>query len=282
MDLIPAAMAAVAVFVMAVIEWRTGAAKLAHRAHRFASKLDLALPESLLPEVERRLAVRRRVRQIALGAALVVWWTLDGLTKPDLTGPSAGGTLVLVCAIVLLCVAVGELVIQVVDLRSRKPELPRASHLARPGVGDYVTPLELWAARGAAAVAVLVAVGLAVRSPGAAVIGLLGGVAGFWLLLEVFTRVIATSRPVAADVQSLAFDDAFRAESIRRAIGGSVVIPLVLAFAGWYLALPEWLAYGLLGLGVLAGAVLSWGEQSLRANRYFKQRLWEAPEPAAR
>ena len=81
---------------------------------------------------------------------------------------------------------------------------------------------------------------------------------------------------------SPAFDDAFRAESIRRAIGGSVVIPLVLAFAGWYLALPEWLAYGLLGLGVLAGAVLSWGEQSLRANRYFKQRLWEAPESAAR
>jgi hypothetical protein len=81
-------------------------------------------------------------------------------------------------AVVQLAATVGMLAAQAGDLAHRAPAAPRASHLPRPRLEDYLSPLELWCARGLAAAAVAAPLLLATAGMLPLAAGLYAGLAG--------------------------------------------------------------------------------------------------------
>ena len=154
--------------------------------------------------------------------------SLVGITWGAGAGPGAGLTGGGVVAIVLATAAVGQLALagaalaaQAGDVAARGRQAPRASHLPRPRLGDYLHAAERWLARGVAAVAVVAALVLAVARPGhrGQLLAVAGACLATWVLIELTVLAVVRARPAATDVQSLAFDDALRTDAVRRLLG---------------------------------------------------------------
>jgi len=257
-------------------------------ADLFAREADLALPPELRPVLARRLRRRRRANLVALWVALVAGLALSlaGVARGASAGPGQGLDGRGVVAILLATAAVGQLAqagaalaAQAGDVAARGPQAPRASHLPRPRLGDYLAPAERWLARGLAAVAVLAALVLAATRPGhrGELLVVAAACLGTWGLIELTVRAVVRARPAATDLQSLAFDDALRADAVRRLLGASAVLPFVV---GLFVTVADLGPAGtalvvLYALGVVAMSLLG-GRPGARA--HYRRRLW----PAAR
>lgn len=262
--------------------WRVGESEAARAADRFARRVDLALPPELVPVLSRRLVRRRRANLVAACVAVaallaVVIWSLDA------SGESGDGTDLAVAglsmvAVAQLALAAAALAAQAGDLAHRSQEGPRASHLPRPGLDDYLSPLELRLARGLAAATILTLAMLAATQPDrrGAVTGVAAACLGMWSLIELTARAVVRARPAASDVQSLAFDDALRADAVRRLLGTTGVLPLA---AGLFVAQAGlWPAAGmaLVGLYVAGAVAQSALSEHGSVRTHYRRRLWPA------
>jgi hypothetical protein len=271
-----------------VVLWRAAGAEGARAADRFARRVDLALPPELVPVVARRLVRRRRANLVVACVAVVsvlavAIWSLDADGAwGDGTEPAMA--MLGAVAAVQLALAGAALAAQAGDLAHRGQEAPRASHLPRPGLDDYLSPLELWLARGLAATAVLTLAFLAADRPDRR--GALGGVVaaclGMWGLIELTVRAVVRARPAASDVQSLAFDDALRADAVRRLLGTTHVLLLA---AGLFVAQAgRWRAAGTALVGLYVAGLLAQSALSERgsARTHYRRRLWPTAAPRSR
>jgi hypothetical protein len=166
------------------------------------------------------------------------------------------------------------------DLARRGRQAPRASHLPRPRLDDYLSPPELWLARTLAALTLLAAVLVAATRPGqrGSLLAVAGACLGTWALIELTVRAVVRARPAATGLQSLAFDDALRADAARRLLATTAVLPLA---AGLFVGQAGgWPAGGmaLVGLSALGGLGLSALSERAGARTRYRRRLW----PAAR
>ena len=267
--------------------WGDSGDGAARSADLYARTVDLALPPELRPVLARRLRRRRRADLVAYWVAIVAGLALSlvGVAWGGGAGPARGfGGRIL--AILVATVVIGQLALvgaalaaQAGDVAARGRQAPRASHLPRPRLGDYLAAAERWLARGLAAVAVGAALGLAVARPGqrGELLALAAACLATWALIELTVRAVVRARPAASDLQSLAFDDALRADAVRRLLGTASVLPfvvgLVVTQAGLRpagTALVVLYAVGLVALSLLGGRG--------GARAHYRRRLW----PAAR
>jgi hypothetical protein len=244
----------------------------------FARKADLDPRADLVEPVGERLVRRGRLQGGVAGVAVGVAIIVAALAVP---GHGKNGLTLAFLAywgVLMLGRGFGTLAVQAMD--DRGGQRPRAAHLVTPTALDFITPAELWCARGIALVVVAAACFALTTAGGgqrAAAVALLAGSALVWAALELSIVLVARSRPAASDVQSLAFDDAMRAETLRATIwaatflGPMVVTPMFDAGA------PDAFAFALLFAYVAAALVFVWGESSPVARRRFKQRLWATP-----
>lgn len=169
------------------------------------------------------------------------------------------------------------------DVAARGRQAPRASHLPRPRLDDYLPATERWLARGLAAVAVVAALVLAVARPGhrGELLAVAAACLATWALIELTVRAVVRARPAATDLQSLAFDDALRADAVRRLLGASAVLPFVV---GLFVTVANLGPAGtalvvLYMLGIVALSLL--GERP-GARSHYRRRLWPATGPEGR
>jgi hypothetical protein len=261
--------------------WPVGPARRAQMADKFARDVDLALSPELVPVVGERLVRRGRLAVISVGlaAGAVVIYLGSGGAGEDPDDPGVAASYLGLLAIMQLSLAVGMLAVQAVEYARQGADRPRTAHLARPRVDDFATPLELWWSRGSALLAVLVAGFLVARDPGrASLLGLLAGCAGLWLPLELAARAVVGARPAASDVQSLAFDDALRSQTVRALLRATAFLPFAVWVPWTSLGLPMNAFYYALLLVVVVSQVLSgWAFYSARARLHYKNRLWASP-----
>jgi hypothetical protein len=260
--------------------WRVGESEAARAADRFARRVDLALPPELVPVVAQRLVRRRRANLVAGSVAVaallaVVIWSFEASGELG-DGTDFAVAVLSTVAVVQLALAAAALAAQAGDLAHRGQEGPRASHLPRPGLDDYLSPLELWLARGLAAVSILTLAMLAATQPDrrGAVTGVAAACLGMWALIELTVRAVVRARPAASDVQSLAFDDALRADAVRRLLGTTGVLPLA---AGLFVAQAGlWPAAGmaLVGLYVVGAVAQSALSERGSVRTHYRRRLW--------
>jgi hypothetical protein len=265
--------------------WRHSEAAAGRSADLFAGKVGLALPPELRPVVARRLLRRRRANLVAAGVVVAFWLAVAAWRAGQGPGRAVDGVagiavvLLVTVAVAQLARAAAALAAQAGDVAARGRRAQRASHLPRPRLGDYLAPAEQWLARGLAALAVLAAVVLAAARPGQR--GLLLAVAaaclGTWALVELTVWAVVRARPAATDVQSLAFDDALRADAVRRLLGASSVLPLAV---GLFVAQAGARSAGmaLVVLYGLGGVTLSLLGERGGLRSHYRRRLW----PAAR
>jgi hypothetical protein len=268
--------------------WGHGGDGAAQVADVYASRVELDLPPELRPVLARRLLRRRRADLVAYWVAIVAGLTLSlvavawgGGESPGrgLTGGGMVAILLATAVVGQLALAGAALAAQAGDVAARGRQDPRASHLPRPHLGDYLAPAERWLARGLAAVAVLAALGLAAARPGqrGELLAVAAACLATWALIELTVRAVVRARPAATDLQSLAFDDALRADAVRRLLGATAGLPFVVGlvsiqagFGRAGTALVVIYALGLFALSLL-------GERP-GARSYYRRRLW----PAAR
>jgi hypothetical protein len=273
--LVGAALAAVIAAVAA--RWPVGPARRDRMAHAFARKVDLALSPELVPVIGDRLVRRGRAAWAVYGLALGAMVVLLGRLGHD---PDLGGAVVALgfIALVQLGRGLGTLAVQVVD--DRGWDRPRVAHLARPRLVDFVTPLELWWTRASALLAVAVAAFAAAMAPGGhgrtSALQVLAACVLVWAVVEVCGLLVARARPAASDVQSLAFDDALRAESLRALLFAACFPLYAVASAADAMGLPSVATYVLLAAFLAGGIPLSWADASRRARQQFRRRLWAA------
>jgi hypothetical protein len=280
--LVVGAVGLVVCLMITLVRWRSSEEARTRLAARFAAKMDLGLPEGLVPGIGRRLDRRRRMVDVTTGVAFA-GWVLVALVAGLGTGTAMDGpSLLAAYGLVILARGGGELLMFVADARSGSADRIRAAHLTRPRVADFLTPFELWSGRGAAAVTVAVAAWLALRIGDAHAVVLLAGTIVLWLLIEVLVAGIARSRPTAGDVQSLAFDDALRAESLRRVIGSLGLLPLASWFVAMWRGAPTPAIYLLMAVALAVATVQLWADGSGLAKRRFRTRLWADPAPVRR
>jgi hypothetical protein len=270
------------------VRWRVGEPELSGSADRFARRVDLALPPELVPVVAQRLVRRRRANLVAACFAVVAllafatWsFAADGGWGDGDGAEIAAGVLGAV-AVGQLALAGAALAAQAGDLAHHGQEAPRASHLPRPGLDDYLSPLELWLARGLAATAVLTLAVLAAARPDrrGTLLGVAAACLGMWALIELTVRALVRARPAASDVQSLAFDDALRADAVRRLLGTTDILPLAAGLFVGLAGLSSAVGMALVGLYLVGGAALSGLSERGSARTHYRRRLW--PGPAAR
>jgi hypothetical protein len=272
------AVALTATVALLAAKWPVSAATRDRMADKFARRVDLALPAELTPLIGQRLVRRARFLTVEAGVAIgacIVYVTWIGGFSVD-GRDFALGYLGLV-AIFQLSTAIALLATQITDRARQEADRPRTAHLPRPRVDDFVTPLELWWSRGSAAVATLVAAFLLAREPDTGRLALVAGFIGFWILVEVSTRALVAARPAASDAQSLAFDDALRAEAVRKISQTGSILLFVLAIAGSSLGLSSTASYALLGVYATSLIPAMWVASSAHAKRHFRQRLWPRP-----
>jgi hypothetical protein len=254
----------------------------------FAREADLALPPELRPVLARRLRRRQRANLVALWVAIVAGLSLSlaGMARGAGAGPGQGLDGGGVAAIVLATVAVGQLAqagaalaAQAGDVAARSRQAPRASHLPRPRLGDYLAPTERWLARGLAAAAVLAALLLAAARPGPReeLLVVAAACLGIWAVIELMVRAVVRARPAATDHQSLAFDDALRAGAVRRLLGASAVLPFAVGLFAIVAGLGS-AGTALVVLWILGSVALSLLGERPGARARYRRRLW----PAAR
>ena len=269
--------------------WRDSEDGAARSADLFARKVDLALPAELRPVLARRLLRRRRADQVAYWVAIVAGLILSlvGVAWGADAGPGRGLAGVGVVALLLTTAAVGQLALagaalaaQAGDVAARGRQAPRASHLPRPRLDDYLPAAERWLARGLAAVAVVAALVLAVALPGrqGELLAVAAACLATWALIELTMRAVVRARPAATDLQSLAFDDALRADAARRLLGASAVLPFVVGLFVTLAGLgPAGTALvALWALGIVAMSLL--GERP-GSRSHYRRRLWPAAGP---
>jgi hypothetical protein len=275
--LVGAALAAVIAAVAA--RWPVGPAKRERMAHTFARKVDLALGPELVPLVGDRLVRRARLAWGSAGVPVAYVIILIARGGASFDTPGAALSTLGFIAILQLSQVVGELALQALEYVRQGADRPRAAHITRTRIDDFVTPLELWWSRGSALVAVLAAGVYAVSDPGTAgALALLGGCAGVWLLVEVAARALVAARPAASDVRSLAFDDALRAKILRAVLGSTGLLPLAVAVTLLTRLSQPSGPYFALELVYLASFVPRvWADSSVRARLHYKTRLWPDP-----
>jgi hypothetical protein len=270
--------------VVVAARWRVDEEGRARAADRFARQVDLALPSALLPVVAERLVRRRRAFLVTASLALVIWlavatWAMrTGRDWGAGASPDLAVALLGTFALAQLARAGAALAAQAGDLARRGPDAPRAAHLPRPRLADYLSPLERWPARALAAAAVLVPLALAVTGPErrGPLLGLAAACLGMWALVELTVLAVVRGRPAATDPQSLAFDDALRADAARRLLGSLDVLPFVAAlFVGraglWPTA---WTALVVLYVAGVVGLPVLTERRSVKT--HYRRRLWPA------
>ena len=275
---VPIGLAVAAVSCLLALKWPIGQAKRDQLARSFARKVDLGLRPDLAQAVGDRLVRRRRFHLAAVGLAvglLIALFTwLNSSSSPR-------GALLLMGYYVVIWFgrALGTMAVQTVD--DRRGSRPRAAHLTSPTVLDFVTPLELWSTRAAVTVGLALAGFGAVTAPSArqrtGILVVLACCAAIWLAVELISVVVARSRPAASDVQSLAFDDALRAEALRAFMFAGYFPLYWLASAAIELDLPSPLPYALMGVCLAALVPALRAESSARARQQFRRRLWGTP-----
>jgi hypothetical protein len=275
--LVGAALAAVIAVVAA--RWPVGPAARERMAHTFARKVDLALGPELVPLLGERLVRRARLAWGSAGlpiayVIILIAWGGAGFDTPGAALSTLG-----FIAILQLSQVVGELAVQALEYARQGADRPRAAHITRPRIDDFVTPLELWWSRGSALVAVLAAGFYVVSDSGTAgALTILGGCAGVWLLVEVAARALVAARPAASDVQSLAFDDALRARILRALLGSTGLLPFAVATTLMAtLDQPSGPYYALMLVYLASFVPQIWAEYSQRARRHYRTRLWPDP-----
>lgn len=260
----------------------------------YTRRVDLALDESVEPVVAARLAQRERVGVVlgaVVGLAALAWIALGSVVSAE--DPYA----VLVVALAFfLGHAVGYGAVAWNE--SRRPAPTGTTRIARataPTQDDYVPPIERRGARVAAALSVLVALGLVVvDAAGVLDLGTLPWglvVAAVVLppvtvvLHEVFAARLLEQRQVATTTLELAWDDALRSRTLRDMVTVAIV-------TGCYgpIALLAVVGDGLEGgwpanpaVGVVTGAVFLLGGVMVvtalvaaagNPHRHFRKRLW--------
>ena len=268
--------------------WRDSGDGAARSADLYAREADLALPPELRPVLARRLLRRRRANLVAYWVAIVaglilslvgITWGAGASSGAGLTGGGVVAILLATAAVGQLALAGAALAAQAGDVAARGRQAPRASHLPRPRLGDYLPAAERWLARGLAAVAVVAALVLAVARPGhrGQLLAVAGACLATWVLIELTVLAVVRARPAATDVQSLAFDDALRTDAVRRLLGASAA-PLFVV--GLFVTVADLGSAGtalvvLWALGSVAMSLLG-GRPGARS--HYRRRLW----PAAR
>jgi hypothetical protein len=265
--------------------WRDSEEAAARSADRFARKADLALPPELRPVLARRLLRRRRANLVAAAVVVVAWLAVAAwaVGHDQGGGVDAAAGIVAVslttAAVAQLGLAGAALAAQAGDVAARGRQAPRASHLPRPGLADYLAPAERWLAQALAALAVAAALALAAARPGhrEALLAVAAACLGIWAVIELSVRAVVRARPAATGLQSLAFDDALRADAVRRLLDATAVLPLTVGlFAG--LAGLRQAGTALIVLYALGGPALSLLPERGGARAHYRRRLW----PAAR
>ena len=244
-------------------------------ARAFAYKVDLAPRADLVQALGRRLERRARIGWGTYGVGLGFY--IASLAWLPGSEVASAIRLLAFWAVVQLGRGLGALTVQTVD--DHGGQRPRAAHLASPSLFDFVTPVEVWWTRTSALAAVAVvaytAVGGNAAQRGAALALLAACVTG-WALIELAVLFVVRSRPEASDVQSLAFDDALRAESLRALLFAAASPLIAVSMAGDGIGLPS-RASNLLVAAFAAGLVpLAWAG-SQRAKQRFRRRLWGTP-----
>ena len=266
--------------------WGDGGDGAARAADLFARKVDLALPPELRPVLARRLRRRHRANLVAAWVMIVAGLALALAAVRWGSGVGSGVWLGRggVVAAVLATAAVGQLAqagaalaAQAGDVAARGRQVPRASHLPRPRLADYLAPAERWLARGLAAVAVLAAQGLAAPRAGhrGTLLAAAAACLGTWGLIELTVRAVVRARPAATDAQSLAFDDALRADAVRRLLGATAVLPFVVGLLAAEAGLGS-AGMALVGLFALGGVALSLLGERPGGRAHYRRRLWPA------
>jgi hypothetical protein len=279
-----AAVIAALALIVPALRSRPGPERLSKLAHDFARKADLALPPHLVLPIGERMARRHQVRLLTAGIGLVLVFVMAAIVSGTDLVPSGVRDLVVVALLPLGFAArllddliVDDLIVALWDRGLRPPGRGRAVHLPAPGLADFVAPVERWIARTLTACSVAVAVWVLAVRPGIGS-GLILGLTLLVLLgAELGARTIVAGRPVASDVQSLAFDDALRAEAVRNLLLLASSIPAVLFLNVWAgLDLPDLVMYILVGL--VGGGLLIAELDGRGRRRSVRERLW-GPAP---
>ncbi|HKE97666.1 MAG TPA: hypothetical protein VKG45_01840 [Actinomycetes bacterium] len=276
-------MALTATVALLATKWPVSAATRDRMADKFARKVDLALPAELRPLIGHRLVRRARFLTVAAGVAIgayivfIAWIGIAWIGGSLIEGRDFALGYLGFVAIVQLSMAIALLATQIRDRVRQEADRPRTAHLPRPRVDDFVTPLELWWSRGSATLATLVAAFLLAREPDPGRLALVVACLGIWILVEVSTQALVAARAAASDVQSLAFDDALRAEAVRRMLQAPSLLPFVLAIAGSSLGLSFPASSALVGVYAASLILATWVQSSAHAKRHFRQRLWPSP-----
>jgi hypothetical protein len=304
-------------FVLAVlavgqlIEAWPGRAAMAH-ARRHARRINLELSGEQAGVVARRLGMRARVGALgSLVGVLVVWapgavWGVGPFADPSSGARSAAGDatsyLGPIAAMVAFFVgrSVGSAAVAWSEaLRPPLPRGPRVARASRPGVGDYVAPVERVGSWLVVAVdAVLVLVLIALRGPvglptlpvGLTVAVVIAPAAAVALQEWLAARLVAAPQ-ITTSSTALAWDDAMRAVTLRDVVTVTLAIGLTGPFVllgvlssgltgGW----PENPAVGVVDALFVAllvpAAVIALVSTALAPWRHFRRRLWPIEAPA--
>lgn len=295
--------AGVGMVLGAVVGWlrlrRDAPAARFRRADRWAKEADLALPPELVPPLSDRL--RRRAMATAVGIAVLVapvwgftaWYNVSRSPYAP-QSPFTGPGLVVVVLVPMLLVGVGA---QLWDVRhqQRRPG-PRVARLERVRLWQVLPPWAIRLSRGAALLPPLAGAGIQLwlqhcgYAAGAEIYGY-GAVLVLCVLgvdlAERQQTVVLNGPQRAGSPQELAFDDAFRIQTV---LVLGALLPVLSCLASGLLLQPVFDAvpyrstvgadarylWALLSVGCSVGHLLL----ARRAGRrYYRGRATEPPTP---
>lgn len=267
---------------------------------RFARRVDLPLPDALLWAQAETALTRRNVAVdvggsagVAVAAALgLLLGAPDGL--PGDTEAAREGLWALIVAGAALAGAAGGAAWAGVRAASRRTP-PAGPRLARPtaaSAADYVAPVELWGARAAGiapavalAVGVVIATGVDTVRPAdlvnvGTVLAVLAGLAALGVGEVAGRRLLDLPQSAGSNLE-LAWNDALRARVLRDVVTAPLAIGLY-ATCALLTAASDGVRdpvianglVGLVGLGIIAVAVITAASVASRPQRHFRRRLW--------
>ncbi len=259
-----------------------------------STRVDLAVPEALEPELLRVVARRQGAWSWAFALAWVAGFLVVG------AGSGAGASsLSQLIAPVSFAVA-GAVAVAVVMIDPRRTSFGNpVARLERVKITDLVPSRAIGLVVGVVAVAVSLAALQVVTSGvtpapdgatswtalGSSLAAIAAALLAMWV---VASRAIAAMRPLSGDAATLAWSDALRAESVRDllavpALPAMIAVPLLAAeLARGALPDPNMASvvsgvavYATLALAIVMLIVML----DHRTTRHFRRALWPAPQP---